>query len=262
MRTFDRALGVALIGLGIGLAPAHGFDGNPPAHPQLQSLPSPGAPLPGTQSKPITSLEYAAEKGEATAQWRLGYMYANGEGVPRSDRRAFEYFGQIANGHAEDSPDSPSARLVASAFVALGQYYLVGIPDADVKPDAIRARHLFFYAATYFADPDAQYRLGRMLLEGVGGAKEPRQAARWLKLAANKDQHSAQAILGEMLFKGDQVPRQAAKGLMYLIIARENAGGDEHWITPLYEAALAQASDDDRAAARLYLQQWVRGARD
>jgi len=133
MRTCDRALGILLIGVGLGLAPALGFDGTT-NRAQLQSLPSPAAPLhPGETPRPtvnITSLEYAAERGDWTAQWRLGHMYAKGEGVPRSDVRAFGYFGRIANNHAEDGVDSPNARIVASAIVAVGRYYLDGIPDS------------------------------------------------------------------------------------------------------------------------------------
>jgi TPR repeat protein len=260
MRTFDRALGIVLIGVGLGLAPALGFDGNTNPRAQLQSLPAPGAALPDDRTKAITSLEYAAEKGEATAQWRLGHMYAKGDGVPRSDVRAFAYFGKIAN-HAEEGVDSPNARIVANAIVAVGQYYLDGIPDSDVKADPARARRMFFYAATYFGDPEAQYLLGRLFLDGNGGTRDPVQAARWLKLAANKDQHPAQALLGDMLVKGQLVPRQVARGLMYLILARD-AAPDEPWINALYQQALAKASDDDRSAARIYLQQWVRGLRD
>src|SRR5690349_20801845 len=128
MRTCDRTLGILLIGLAFGLVPALAFDGAPNTRAQLQSLPSPATPLHGDPNS-ITSLEYAAEKGEPAAQWRLGHMYAKGEGVPRSDVRAFAYFGKIANSHAEDGIDSPNARIVASAIVAVGRYYLDGIPD-------------------------------------------------------------------------------------------------------------------------------------
>jgi TPR repeat protein len=267
MRTCDRVLGIALIGLGIGLVPALGFDGNTNGRPQLQSLPAPTAPFhsgdalaPGEKTK-MNSLEYAAEQGVPAAQWQLGHMYAKGEGVPRSDLRAFGYFGQIATRHAEDGLDSPNARIVANAIVAVGQYYLDGIPDSDVKADPGRARRMFFYAATYFGDPEAQYRLGRLFLSGDGGTRDPVHAARWLKLAANKEQHPAQAILGDMLVKGEFVPRQVARGLMYLILARDGAP-DEAWVDALYQGALARASEDDRSAARIYLQQWVRGLRD
>ena len=260
MRTCDRTLGIVLLGLSLGLAPALAFDGAPNGRAQLQSLPSPGAPLRGDANS-ITSLEYAAEKGEPAAQWRLGHMYAKGEGVPRSDVRAFGYFGKIANSHAEDGIDSPNARIVASAIVAVGRYYLDGIPDSDIKADPVRARRMFFYAASYFQDPDAQYLLGRLFLDGSGGARDAVQAARWLKLAANKDQHAAQALLGELLIKGELVPGQAARGLMYLILARDTSP-DEPSINIAYQQALAQASESDRSAARIYLQQWVRGVRD
>jgi hypothetical protein len=265
MRTCDRTLGIVLIGLGLGLAPALGFDGTS-NRAQLQSLPSPAAPLhPGETARArvnITSLEYAAEKGDSAAQWRLGHMYMKGDGVPRSDRRAFGYFDKIANSHAEDSSfDSPNASIVASAIVAVGRYYLDGIPDSDIKPDPARARRMFFYAASNFRDPDAQYLLGRLLFDGSGGAREPLQAARWLKLAANKDQHAAQALLGDMLVKGEAVPRQVARGLMYLVLARD-ASPEDPSIGAAYQQALAQATADDRSAAKIYLQQWLSGVRE
>jgi TPR repeat protein len=263
MRTCDRTLAIVLLGLGLGLAPALGFDGTS-NRAQLQSLPLPAAPLhPGEAARAanITSLEFAAEKGDSTAQWRLGHMYMKGDGVPRSDRRAFTYFGKIANSHAEDGIDSPNARIVASAIVAVGRYYLDGIPDSDIKADPVRARRMFFYAASNFRDPDAQYLLGRLLLDGSGGAREPVQAARWLKLAANKDQHAAQALLGDILVKGEVVRRHVARGLMYLILARD-ASPEDASISAAYQQALAQATEDDRSAARIYLQQWVGGSRD
>ena len=69
---------------------------------------------------------------------------------------------------------------------------------------------MFRYAASYFGDPDAQYNLGRLYLSGRGAPKDAIQAARWFGLAADKGQRSAQAALGTMLFKGQDVSRQAA----------------------------------------------------
>ena len=62
-------------------------------------------------------------------------MYADGDGVTQDDLRAFEYFSRIANAHAEDSPSAPQSAIVANAFVALGRYYLNGIPNSKIKPD-------------------------------------------------------------------------------------------------------------------------------
>ena len=102
------------------------------------------------------------------------------------DYKAFEYFRRIADSHAEDNPRHPQARFVANAFVALGHYYLDGIPKTPVARDPDRARDMFAYAASYFGDADAQYYLARLYLDGNGAPHDPRTAARWFALAAKR----------------------------------------------------------------------------
>jgi TPR repeat protein len=294
MRIYDAVLSFGLIGLALGFSPAASFDGRPsdaaPAGPSLQSLdrravaPSAAVPRPpvvlpraatpnealrsatqalrdGKPDQAVTSFEYAADQGMAGAMWKLGRMYADGDGVGQNKLRAFEYFRNLTKTHAYDPPDSPESRFVASAFVALGQYYLDGIPDTAVKPDPAVAIDLFRHAASYFGDSDAQYHLGRLYLLGQGTSKDAVQAARWLRLAANKGQRSAQALLGGMLFKGQGVARQPGMGLFWLTLAKEGASSQEAWIGETYRSALAQASADDRLNANQYLEEWARGRR-
>ena len=217
----------------------------------------------GEKHKAVVSLEYAAENGHALAQWKLGRMYQEGDGVAQNDLKAFEYFSRIANSHADDNPDTPQARFVANAFVALGTYYLDGIPKTEIKRDPERAREMFSYAASYFRDPDAQYYLARLYLDGIGAPHDPRQAARWFGLSAQKGQCAAQAMLGAMLFAGDHVPRQAARGLMWLALAKDSARPDEQaWIGQLYDSAMRQATEDERALAGVYLKHWMETRRE
>ncbi len=283
---FARALLVAAL---LSAAPAFAFDGtksedtgiapvsapatdelrppaNVPSAPQLKALPTPSEAFrtgarwlkSGDTEKAVQSLEYAAENGHPLAQWKLGRMYAEGEGVKHNDLKAFEYFRRIADGHADDNPDTREARFVANAFVALGQYYLAGIPDTDVKKDPERAREMFAYAASYFRDPEAQYYLARLYLDGVGAPHDPRTAARWFGLSAHKGLCKAQAMLGAMLFTGDHVPRQAARGLMWLTLAKDSAdSNDQAWIAGLYDNAFRQANEDEKAMAALYLKRWL-----
>jgi uncharacterized protein len=218
---------------------------------------------PATPDSSLTALQYAAEGGHPFAQWKLGRMYADGNGVTQDDLRAFEYFSSIANAHAEDSPSAPQASIVANAFVALGRYYLNGIPNSKIKSDPERAREMFSYAASYFGNADAQYDLARLYLHGSGTSRDDfRYGARWLSQAAQKGQHQAQALLGQMLFNGDQLPRQPARGLMWLTLARDSATADEAWIKDSYNKAVAKASDDDRAMALQMLEHWVQGRKD
>lgn len=269
MRMFERIGIVALVTVAWAVVPAHAFDGTPAdnaggARPVAAATPNSAPALKSAvpPANSLTSLQYAADGGHPVAQWKLGKMYAVGEGVAKDNLRAFEYFSKIANSHAEDSPSAPQAPIVANAFVALGQYYLDGIPNSTVKADPERARQMFAYAASYFGDATAQYQLGRLYLGGTGVARDPRYAARWLGLAANKGQHQAQALLGRMLFNGDQVPRQSARGLMWLTLARDAAQPDEAWIKDIYASAIKKATDDDRAMALQFLEQYLKGRRD
>src|SRR6202030_3115172 len=257
MRTFERIIFALMLGAAPLAAPAFGFDGAPvnqdAAIPVVSAQPGSAAalrkvaPAPGAPDSSLTALQYAAEGGHPIAQWKLGRMYASGDGVAQDDVRAFEYFSRIANAQAEDSPSAPQAQIVANAFVALGRYYLNGIPNSKIKPDTERAQEMFSYAASYFGNADAQYELARLYLKMPDASREViRDGSRWLGLAAHKGQHQAQALLGQMLFHGDRLPPQRARGLVWLTLARDSATADETWIKESYDRAIAKASEDDR----------------
>src|SRR5438477_1595270 len=260
MRTSRRAIVAFVLGAAALAAPALAFDGAPVSQkdatiPVVTTLPGAAGKVRNVppvvpQETSLSALQYAAEGGHPIAQWKLGRMYANGDGVAQDDVRAFEYFSRIANAHAEDSPSAPQAQIVANAFVAPGRYYLSGIPNSKVKPDQERAREMFSYAASYFGNADAQYDLARLYFKSTGNSPESfRQGIRWLGLAAQKGQYQAQALLGQMLFNGEQMPPQRARGLMWLTLARDSAGTDEVWIKESYNRAVARASENDRALA-------------
>jgi TPR repeat protein len=121
---------------------------------------------------------------------------------------------------------------------------------------------MYRYAASYFGDPDAQYHLGRLYLDHGADMRDPRQAVKWLGLAARKGLPEAQALLGGLFFKGDDVTRQPALGLFWLTLAKDGAGPNESWIAESYAGAFAQATDDERALAYKYLENWLRGRRE
>jgi uncharacterized protein len=127
-------------------------------------------------------------------------MYADGDGVKQSDLRAFEYFGTLADSHADEVPGSKPAMFVAKAFVEIGRYYLTGIANY-INPDAVRACQVFSDAASYFGNPDAQYHLGRMYLYGQGVGKDTKQGIRWLSAAAGKGHSQAKAVLDAVLLR-------------------------------------------------------------
>src|SRR3954451_11443991 len=166
----------------------------------------------GNKAVAAQALEYAATQGDALALWKLGRMYADGDGVPHDDLKAFEYFSKIADDNEDVGPESPKAGVVASAFVALGTYFLDGIGSTYVKRDLGRAHEMFHTAASLYGDPNAQYNLARLYLDGTGVAAAARQAARWFNIPAEKAHPEAQALVCRLLVTTQQLPRPCCFG--------------------------------------------------
>lgn len=213
----------------------------------------------GDRKAAIEQLRKAAENGHPIAQWKLGKIYQNGDGVPANDAKAFEFYREVVDNHSDEARGTPQAAFVASAFVALGSYYLKGIDNTAVRPNVARARELYTYAASIFGDGEAQYNLGRLYLDPNSTDRDPRQAARWLTVAAKKGHAGAQALLGQLLFTGDaDLPRHPAQGLMWLTVARANAhDATEDWIRDAQEQAFSVASEPERRKGVAEAQNWI-----
>jgi len=117
----------------------------------------------------------AAEQGLAVAQFSLGAMYFNGEGVPHDDEQAVAWFRKAADqGHAFAQLNL--GRMYASASRGnLGTAYYVGEGAAkdDVQAEA------WYRKAAEQGNAEAQRALGRMYEDGRGAPQDGLQAAAW-----------------------------------------------------------------------------------
>ena len=214
----------------------------------------------GEKTEAMTALQFAAGQGHIGAQWMIGRMYARGEGVSPDDMKAFEYFRDVVNsaGDFDDSLEGrQNAGYVSHALVQLGSYYREGIPGSSIKPDPQRAISLYSRAAYNYGDPSAQFNLAMMYVEGNGVKKDPKRALQLFNNAAKKGHGPSRALLGHMMFKGEVGKRQPELGLMWMNLARQSAEQsgepDAQWIIDLHDKALAEASEDERSAARGFL---------
>lgn len=210
----------------------------------------------GRAAVALPALEYAAKRGVLGAQIKLSRAYSVGRDVPKDDAKAFIYFEQIADQQADISPSSPIAKYAAEAFVALGQYYLDGIPTMPLAANPVYAVDLFRHAASYFGNAEAQYRLARLYMSGTGVEKNIGLAVNWLAIAAKKQHAASQATLGEILWRGQEVRQRRARGLALIILAHDNAvaGGKEpSWIGELYREALGASNKATRKDAEAML---------
>ena len=92
-------------------------------------------PVAWGQTPDFESTRTLADQGFAFAQYNLGYMYSQGEGVPQNDVMAYVWFSvSAAQGHeiARESRDIVSKRLTAQQR-AKGQEIATRCFDSDFK---------------------------------------------------------------------------------------------------------------------------------
>jgi hypothetical protein len=147
------------------------------------------------QTPEIDALRVRAEAGDAYAQYDLGYMYYEGEGVPRDDAEAARWIRLAADqGHA-------------AAQVNLGVMYADGrgVPQDDAE--AVRWYRLA-------ADQGlATSGLGYQYVTGRGVPQDYVQAHMWFNLAASRmaSGHRQHAVDGRDRTAGQMHPTQIAE---------------------------------------------------
>jgi len=119
------------------------------------------------QANSLGSLRKLADRGDADAQWQMGVRYHNGEGVPRDDAQAMQWFLRAAEqGHV-------------AAQSALGAYYWAA---RGVREDLSKA---YFWSVIAMAQGD---EISKARLEGLASQMTPvqvsdarQQAEVWLR---------------------------------------------------------------------------------
>jgi TPR repeat protein len=160
------------------------------------------------QAAALEALQKSAESGDAQAQYRLGLLYGNGEGVALDHAQAEHWFTEAARQGHED------------ALLNLAWLYATG---TGVEMDEPRARELYLLAADK-GSGKAAYVVATMYRFGQHGSeRDMARALRYYQLAADKGVASAQFALGKLLMEGKQVPRDDVTALAWLTLAQ--AGG-------------------------------------
>ena len=112
-----------------------------------------------------------ADQGLDVAQFNLGLMYANGQGVLKDEAEAIKWY-RLAAGQGR-----------ADAQYQLGNLYY----EQNIYPEAVR----WFRLAAEQGRADAQSNLGVMYADGDGVAQDYVLAYMWFSLAAAQDHREA-----------------------------------------------------------------------
>jgi serine/threonine-protein kinase len=160
--------------------------------------------MPGGAAASLGSLDdivAAANRGEVAAQNALGVKYASGDGLPRDDTKAVEWYRKAAQ------------QGFAKSQANLGDMYLSGRGGLD--KDYNQALSWYLKAAQQDF-PDAQYRLGYMYDKGFGTDKDVQRAVKLYRAAASAGYPDAENLLG-ILFAtaGDGVPQDDDEAVVW-----------------------------------------------
>jgi clan AA aspartic protease (TIGR02281 family) len=116
-----------------------------------------------------------ADQGYMLAQFRLGFMYYFGRGVPQSDAESARWYRKAAEqGHAGSQS-------------SLGSHYLLG---DGVRQNYAEAAKWFLKAAKQ-GDAGAQHFLGRIYQRGLGVPQNYILAYKWFTVAAHDPDYEA-----------------------------------------------------------------------
>lgn len=132
-----------------------------------------GTPMNGGEA--MRWLSVASEQGLPEAKFRLASMYRKQADVPGTRERAEQLY-----------RESAECGLTEAMFNLATMLY-----ERSEYPEAVR----WYRVAAGKNDPDSQYALGMMYLEGKGVEKNAEEGVTWLKVSADNGNEDAKALL-------------------------------------------------------------------
>ncbi|MCD9149784.1 SEL1-like repeat protein [Pseudophaeobacter flagellatus] len=193
---------------------------------RLYLQPPPGFPA-ADPGRAAVLLRRAAVRGDPAAQYYLGLLYSTGQGVTADPIEAQTWM-QVAaeNGEAE------AQFLLSQAYASgAGSSPEAGTSKAGTSESGALAPHKglglakdpaaalrWLQAAARAGHGEAQYYLAYALDRGQGVARNPADALNWLRRAAEGGFLRAQVALGQKYLKGDGVTANPDEALRWLAL--------------------------------------------
>ena len=213
------------------------------------------AQLSGTNT--IESVKVRAGKGDAAAQFTLGYAYENGQGVATNSTEAFKWYSKAAeqtNAEAEfhlglcyltgrGLPPEKFAQedidfLIKRGFDPSTAHYI----HSDIAVNWFRKAALQNYAP-------AQYYLGNCYFNSNGIAQDYGEAVKWYRKAAEQGNAGAQFCLGICSYFGCGMPKDYAEAAnWYRKAAEQGTAGAQYGLGDCYRLGTGVSQDSTEAA--------------
>ena len=189
-----------------------------------------------TTTNSLGQVQKQAEAGDASAQTRLGWIYASGIGVLVDADKAVEWYQKAA------------AQGYPKAQYELGIMYGSGETVTSVAKDPNKAAEWFQKAAAQ-GYPKAQLELGKMHLTGEGVTKDATKAVEWYQKAAAQGIAQAQTSLGWMYQYGRGVTKDGVLAYAWHNLAAAQGNEDAKKLRDLTNLNSVQRAEAERLSA-------------
>lgn len=146
----------------------------------------------------------AAEKGYASAQYRLGYCYESGKGVEQNFSTANKWYARAGEqGHMD-------------AEYKLGHSYRTGRGTEIDLPMALQ----WYKKAASSGDREALHNVGWMYATGQGTKADQQEAYRWFLDAAKHGEAGSQFEIARRLNEGDGIEKDSALVYSWFLVLK------------------------------------------
>lgn len=177
----------------------------------------------------LRQLRLSASEGDATAAYRLGSAYFDGDGVEANKRTALAWFRQASLGtHRE-------ALFMAGRMLLQGDGVEANVPEGlGYLQQAAEQNHT-----------EAEFLLGQLHYTGEHVPANAVTAAEWFEKAAEKNHPDALMQLGFMAMNGEGMEQSMERGVLYLRRAADM--GRPQGLEQLRAIARKQVTEDINA---------------
>jgi TPR repeat protein len=223
----------------------------------------------------IAALIGRAEAGDPAAQVALGDHFESGDGLPRDDAAALEWYRKAAHqghlegqysfgvmiftgrGQAEDRTEGAKwiRKSADSGYLDAQNSLAVLYATGGAGEQSHEVSVEWFRKAAEGGHRAAQLSLGARLGEGLGTPKDLKEAAYWLEKAAEGGIPAAQWRYGLVVSRGEGVPKNDVEAYFWLSLSGAARTRDA---IEILEAVGANLTEDERDAVRIRMTDWAR----
>jgi len=169
-------------------------------------------------SSPWLSL---AKKGDAKAQFELGYDYLMGTNIPKilNEEEGTKWWREYGKKEGIKWILKSANQGYADAQYDIGHKHYFGLRGVEKN---IKEAVKWFKKSANQGQVEAQYALGLSYFHGRGMLKDDKEAVKWYRKAAEQGDADAQFNLGTMYAYGDGVLKDLSKAKYWIKKAYEN----------------------------------------